>query len=317
MKIKNTIKKVLAVLFIAVLSANCKKVKENFDDCGVILRFTYFKNTDNIDKFPSEVHKITIFVFDQAGNFVAKYEETGPFGATYSKRLNNLPAGNYTFVVWGDLSDNTPFTEDIGVGRNKQEGGLKLKTTGVNKVATPPEPLFYGKIENVIVKNTLNQVVTIDMMKNTKSVTAIFDGLPVSPGKEGEFVCTIVAANGEYTFDNVPPQRAGLLTYLPQTKFNVAQQQMTADFVTMRLFENNECQSRIILTFVPSDGSPPVVIMDISLTDAIKAEYNRAIDFVKEDKFVLHFKVDWVSFGNFSVEINGWIVVREQTLVVG
>jgi len=304
MKIKNIIKKALTVLFIAVLSANCKKVKENFDDCGVILRFTYFKNTDNIDKFPSEVNKITIFVFDQAGNLVAQYEEKGPFGATYSKRLNNLPAGNYSFVVWGDLSDNTTLS-NTGAGR-LQDRGVELKRTGID-IATKPEPLFWGKVDNVNVKNTLNQVVTIDMMKNTKSVTAIFNGLPIS--KEGEFVCTIVAANGEYTFDNLPPAMATLLTYMPQTKVDVAGNKMTSDFVTMRLFEDYLCKSRIILTYYPLDGSAPKELMNISLIDAIKMQYSdRVVDFVKEDKFVLVFNVDY-AFGNFSITINGWEVV--------
>ena len=300
MKIKNIIKKALAVLFIAVLSVNCKKVKENFDNCGIILRFAFTKNTDNVDSFSSEVQNYTLFVFDAAGNLVATYDDIGPFGPDYFKRLTNLPAGTYTFVVWGNLSDNISLST-TGAGR-KGDRGIKLKTIG--DIASQPGVLFYGKLDNVTVSNSFNQVVTIDLMKDTKSVTAIFNGLPAS--QPGDFVCKIVAANGEYNFDNLPPAVAKMLTYMPQNTYDMAANQMTSDFVTLRLFDEDWFNARIILTHVATGE----VIMDVSLIDAIKLAYPN-VDFVKDDKFVLVFDIQG-TFGNWSVTIRGWTDVGSE-----
>ena len=307
MKIKNTIKKALAVLFIAVLSVNCKKIKEDNSNCGIILRFAFTKNTDNVDHFSSEVYNYTLFVFDETGKLVATYEDIGPFEPDYFKRLTNLPAGTYTFVVWGNLSDNIALNT-TGAGR-KDDRGIKLKTTGAD-IASQPGVLFYGKLDNVTVNNSYNQVVTIDLMKDTKAVQAIFHNLPLTPGQEGEYVCKIVAANGEYTFDNMPPALAAMLTYMPQNTFDVAGSKMTSNFVTLRLFDESWFKAEIILTFVPSDGSAPVEVMRVSLIDAIKAEYkDRAVDFkeffIIQDVIVLNFYVDFTN-GNFTVTVNGW-----------
>ena len=317
MKIKNTIKKALAVLFIAVLSVNCKKVKEDNSDCGIFIRFTYTLNPDGTDKFSSSVQKLTIFVFNEAGHLVQEIEKTGPFWKDYRVQLN-LPAGVYSFVVWGNLSDETPLS--IGAGR-EMDRGLELRTPTTNLVETHPQPLFWGTAQKINVKVLNNQEVVVDMMKDTKSVKVIFHDVPASANTAGQFVCRIEAVNGDYNFQNTIMPHSRKLTYIPQRSFN--NNILTNDFVTMRLFDYNAatesslCQSRLILEYIPDDGSPPMIIMNISLTDIIKKqpEYKNA-NFIIDDVFILEFYIDY-TFWNYTVTINGWIVSEGQTIIVG
>ena len=305
-------------MFLAVLTIGCK-TKEDNSDCGIAIRFTYTLNPDGIDKFSSSVQKLTIFVFNEAGHLVQEIEKTGPFWKDYRIHLT-LPAGVYSFVVWGNLSDETPLS--VGAGRDIDRG-LQLKTPNANLVETHPQPLFWGTAQKINVKIMNNQEVLIDMMKDTKSVKVIFHGVPASANTAGQFVCRIEAVNGDYNFQNTPMPHSRRLTYIPQRSFNENTFSLTNDFVTMRLFDYNAaaesslCQSRLILEYTPADGSPPQILMNISLTDIIKKqpEYKN-VNFIIDDVFILEFYVDY-TFGNYTVTINGWIVSEGQTIIVG
>jgi len=107
--------KTLIILLSLVALTGCDKFKEDLSNCGIWLKFEYVLNPEHIDKFTTEVNKLTIFVFDAAGNYVTEFEEEGPFAVNYRFHLT-LPAGTYQFVVWGNISDETPLSS-TGTGR--------------------------------------------------------------------------------------------------------------------------------------------------------------------------------------------------------
>ena len=296
----------LTLCFLVVLLAGC--IKEDLSKCGVVIKFKYDINPSGQDRFTTDVQKLDLFVFSQQGDLVEEVKVDGPFGADFGIRLQ-LPAGVYSFIVGGNLNSKTVLSTSLG---SRLVDRRMIYTAPQNIVADPPEPFYYGAKSTVTVKPENNGEVLIPMMKVTKRVQAVFKGVPVTGSNSGQFVCRIEAANGDYTFNNVPPADARMLTYLPERTVNTAAPQITDDFVTLRLFENNACKSRLILEYIPPDGSAAVTILDTPLSDAIKKAYpyGESTDawqnfFLINDLFILEFEVTH-TFGNFGITPKGW-----------
>jgi len=292
-------------LSLALLTA-C--LKEDLSVCGITVRFKYDLNPEGKDKFPTDFKSITLYVYNQSGTLVGEYKDTGPFGPDYKMRLN-LRSGNYTFVAWGDLSDDTPVSSQNSLSA----GSLSLKTGTDNKVEKHPLPLYHGSVSNLGVRVSNNSEVLISMMKDTKTVKLIFNG-PFSSANADNFVSRITAVNGDYDFyNNIKGNR--LLTYIPITTFSAQGPSLNKEFVTMRLFANNWCKSKLIFEYVPNNGSSVVTLINDALTDLIIKQYQALIDskyngdaakfFIIEDVFILEFEVKY-TFGNYTITVNGW-----------
>jgi len=310
MKARNLMMLSLAALI--ALLAGC--TKEDLTECGIDIRFKYDYNTARVNKFTSDIHKLNLFIFNEAGECVREYEDAGTFGDDYRMRLKLVP-GVYDFVVWGELAEDNmvmnrglnrlvpPFTDDR----------LNLQSDAGNQVLAFPHNLYYGVRKKVEVFSFGNDDVLISMVKDTKSIRVIFKGLPTSnPLTMDNLVCRIVAVNGDYNFDN------GLmgnreLTYMPQGGFQVAGSALTLteDFVTMRLFADNSCHSRLTLEYRPTNTNT-VKILDAKLTDLIIHEYP-SVDFVRDDVFLLEFDYTGdYTFTNYTITVNGWKVATSN-----
>jgi hypothetical protein len=136
----------------------------------------------------------------------------------------------------------------------------------------------------------------------------VFNGLPVSAETAGNLVCRIEAVNGNYTFENNLTGGNRRLTYVPQTRTDFTTDPVVYyDFVTMRLFPNNECKSRLVLEYHPNNGGSTTTIMDVKLTDVIKKAYPN-VDFDRRSEYELQFDCSGYTFSDITVSINGWLV---------
>jgi len=331
MNIIRSRKKILALFFTVALLMCCNKmIHEDNSLCGVDIMFKYDLNTLGIDKFPDDVHKIHLYVFDKDGRLVAEVIDEGSFGTDYRMHLN-LPAGVYDFIVWGGIGidGETPYERAGTIMSNRR---LNLRAPN-NTVETFPDDLYYGSSMKVEIKVLDNQVVLIPMMKDTKHVRVVFDGLPglISSGVAnggGSFVCWIEAENGDYGFDNLPIGTRRL-RYLPKENIQEALNEMLYDFVTLRLFNNDN--SKLILEYVYLDGTRER-LLDISLTEEIKKHYpipnnvSNAPDFneanywrdffIVADEFVLKYEIK-LTLGGFIINPANWNQVPGGGGVIG
>jgi hypothetical protein len=298
----------IALLFTALLATGC--TKEDLTMCGVDLRFRYDYNIEEIDQFAPRIGKLDLYVFNSAGLFVERYEIEGPFGEEFRMRLD-LPAGTYNFVVWGDRGDEfvvSPLTP-VSTRQATALGEATLSLTAGNggRVETFPTGLYYGAQTNVEIRPYGDEVM-LSLIKNTKAVTAVFNGLPVSDETAGNLVCRVEAVNGNYTFANKLTGGNRRLTYVPQTRTDFTKDPVVLyDFVTMRLFANNECQSRLILEYHPTNGGSAMKLLDVKLTDVIKKMYEN-VDFDRRSEYELQFDCSGYTFADLIIEVNGWIV---------
>lgn len=96
----------------ALAAASCDSSLFDYEgDCEVhhIVRFRYDKNLKWADAFASEVNSVNLYVFDNNGIFLQEYSGRGPALSTgdYYIELKNLPAGDYKFVAWCGLDNDT------------------------------------------------------------------------------------------------------------------------------------------------------------------------------------------------------------------
>jgi hypothetical protein len=317
MKKLNIIKTGLLLLAVA-LAVAC--TKEDLTICGVDVSFRYDHNMEGTDQFADSVTKVNLYVFNEAGRFVGHYEEKGPFSDDFKMRID-LPAGTYHFVVWGDLGEEytvTPLTVPALSRANTLSDATLSLTSGTNgRVDTHPTGLYHGMRSNEEIVRPFGVEVEIPLIKNTKKVTAVFDGLPVSEGTVGNLVCRIEAMNGNYTFSHHLTGENRRLNYMPKlrTDFSGETSVVSFDFVTMRLFANNDCRSRLILEYYPENGAPMTELFNVSLTDAIKEMYGDDVDFDRRSNYELLFfasrgDIPNYTFTDVTIKIGDWVVTQ-------
>ena len=168
----------LMSLILAVGCISCNTIFTDQSDCprGVSLRFVYDYNMEYANAFPSKVHCLSVYVFDESGQFVGRYDETTDALRDESYRMEmKLDEGTYTLLAYGGLScpeksfDITPYSrlsshiDDMYVTLN-HDGFVSDESL---------HGLFYGA-EEVTVPHVDDFVQdTVYMMKNTNNIRVV------------------------------------------------------------------------------------------------------------------------------------------------
>lgn len=314
----------LKTLAVAALLATTIQgcIKEDVDTCGLIeVRFRYIKNTEMRDKLASDVDRVNLCVFDGEGIFVDEYSSEGSFlDENYVMRLKLKP-DTYTFIVWGNLSDEygtTPLTR--GVSR-LEDARLWLRRSS-NTVTEFPPALFHGDKYGVeVVSSQQRQIVMIDLMKDNNLIWVIKRGLPLRDRSAGTaFDCFITSTNGDYDFDNSPRSDGGLLKYIPQSEV-VEGNILTSNFVILREMNNGSTGSRLIITHTPA-GSQPEELLNVPLTPLlVNARQNplnagNTGDLDIDDTYILVVDFDY-THQSVTITINGWKAVDGGGGIIG
>ncbi len=173
----------LGMSLLCVSMPSCESIYDSTDDCprGVSLRFTYTYNTLEADAFRSQVDCITVYVFDDEGNYLTQYTETSERLREEGYRMNfPLAAGRYRLVAYGGLAHDsrsfgvTGFTE-AGSGTKRADLRVRLLREG-NESDKDLHDLFYGTAEVTILEDDYKEI-TVDLMKDTNVITVALQEL--------------------------------------------------------------------------------------------------------------------------------------------
>ena len=244
-------KKATNVVHITVLAAaiaSCDSVLDYDDgDCSIKYRvkFKYDYNMKKVDAFAREVKTVTLYAFDDKGNFV--YQKTGEgemlADGSYSMAVDIDPK-QYHLVTWAGLDDQS-FAVPVMDSRSQIDDlvVLTLRETTARSGETGAEeegkfivkrqlsPLWHGEVmngENRISTSpatggTREEVTTIGLMKNTNHIRIIVaqvnqhpeTEIPVSRAIRSDmFTYSIYDDNGKMHYDNSLLED-NLLTYEP------------------------------------------------------------------------------------------------------
>lgn len=282
--------------------------KENLSDCGRLnIQFRYDKNTEGIDKFPSEIDKINLYVFDANGIFIGEYTDEGSHLDANYKMFLPLKPGIYHIIVWGNLRDDFE-VKPLQVGVSTfEDAKLRIKRETDDNISKTIEPLFHGALYQLNVNPLGNQTHIVSMIKNTNTIRVKFLNFPPEENPSTEkpsYTCRITDTNGTYKFDNSLANNH-LLQYIPRI---YSQDTLTYEFTTVRLFQ--ESPARIIVEKRIGGIVVEEVINQSLIGILLKHPYIQTQDDLDiQDMYNLE-----VKFGtSIIISVNDWVIVDIET----
>lgn len=216
-------------LVVAVLGAaaaglafsSCERIYDDLDPCphGVSLRFVYDYNMLYANAFPSSVDCLTLYIYDEDGNYVDTKVVTGPELQDENYRMTlDLEEGTYRFVAYGGLACEK---KTFSVLSEPSSGSMytDLQVEMDKSLVSSPVPedrrlhdLFRGEL--VLATAELYSEGTVRMMKDTNNIRIVLQQLNGKPVHADDFEFSITDDNTLFGYDNDLIAN-GEITYLP------------------------------------------------------------------------------------------------------
>ena len=320
---------VISFLIILMAAMTSCDVYEDLYPCpkGVTLRFVYDYNMEYADAFSKQVDCLTLYIYDEDGNYVGTRTESGAALQDESYRMTiDLEEGSYRFVAFGGLAcDKHSFSVTQEPGNGTQLAGLNVAMQHDNLTSDAQlHDLFYGALD-VKVEGEMYRDVTLYMMKDTNNLRIVLQQADTEsdPLDIDDFVIRITDDNTLLANDNsIIPN--GTVTYMPWsqgdglvagesdggTPVSVA----WAEFSTSRLLATNEPR----LTIYSNQRQETVV--DIPLIKyllLLKSErYAQMADqeyLDRESVWSIIFLLNDYTWHDVMIKINDWTVRLNNT----
>lgn len=343
----NGIIKLLIAWLLALTGMSCSNPVFDYEgDCGVhhYLRFVYNMNLKWADAFPSEVHSVNLYAFNERGLFVKEYLGRGEdlSKPDYTIELDLSP-GKYTLVAWCglyndgiDMGSFTVPTPEPGV-TTLDELNCSLNTLRNNEYDeysdTEIKFMYHGilDVDLVDTQDGMSYDYTMYLTKDTNHIRVILQQLSGEDMDPADFSFRLEAPNGEMDYDNslVGDQT---VNYLAWDKFSgeagifegtegegdlIYADGVVADLSTCRMMAD---QSKVMKLTIFNDktgdviASVPVIQYALMAKEYYETAYGHQMtnqEFLdREDEYVLTFFLDkddrWI---DSYVYINSWRIV--------
>ena len=319
----------LCVASVGFAFSSCERIYDDLEPCphGVSLRFVYDYNMLYANAFPSSVDCLTLYIYDDSGNYVDTRVVTGPELQDENYRMTlDLEEGTYRFVAYGGLAceENT-----FSVLREPSPGSvytdLRVEMDKSRVSASLPadrrlHDMFWGEL--TLATAELYSEGTVEMRKNTNNIRIVLQQINGKPVHADDFEFAVTDDNTLFGYDNDLIAN-GTITYLPWA-FGEAVAGISGDgenegepvvvayseFSTSRLMTKN---SPKLVIRLKEDGKE---IVNIPLNDyllLLKSELYAKMkpqEFLDRESvwsmvFFLGSDMSWI---NTHIKINDWIV---------
>lgn len=206
------------------MGISCNTIYTDQSDCprGVSLRFVYDYNMEYVNSFHKKVHCLSLYVFDEAGNYVGRYDETTDVLKDEGYRMEiELDEGRYTLLAYGGTAcedssfDITEYpTKASGTTVGDMQVNLRHDDFTSDKSL---HGLFYGSETLEVTRRDDFVQDTVYMMKNTNNIRIVLQ--QANGGKSltaDQFDFSITDDNSCLDGTNAVVSK-GLVTYKPWT----------------------------------------------------------------------------------------------------
>lgn len=301
---------------------SCLREQTAMCESWLLLRFRYTLNNQYTNLFGNNIHKVTVYVFDDEGKYVNTFSEQGEHLTNdYVMRIP-LSEGKYSVVAYG--GDFKAFsTGELSGQGNTLSGTLRKGLTDLNDFRTElkntggegdylypslvPDDFYAGFVTDAVAMVGNQKVTEVELMKDTKQVIVrITNTSPVTVqsvyAAAQPFDVSIMALNGRYLADNNVDLNHGTFKYTPVNMI-AGTDFVEAELKIMRLMLGQV--SRLVI----KNSLTSEVIYNENMIDQIllNPKYKTQTDFDREDRFI--FEIGIQTDGNhvrISVVINGW-----------
>ena len=282
---------------------------QDYSDCpyGVYVKFRYDYNLQRADMFPDHVGQVTLYVFDENGNYVTQQTETNSALSSplkdpnYVMHVENLQPGKYQFLA---LAGQNDYAEQLKTSRakfvrtepsagdnmQKLEVNLDHQDRGdydeVENQSLPLDTLWHGKLlEGIEVSASKPAYATIPLIRDTKKINVTLRELedPTTMDVDN-YEMTIIDHNARILWDNSLDE-SRQLRYTPHATWNTSDAEegtasdatgnpiagvgkiAHADFMTSRILKHDDINQDGRLIIVDKETQKPVV--DVNLPDLL------------------------------------------------
>lgn len=330
-KAKNFVGLMTAAIILLFVNS-CNVIYEDLEPCpeGLRLRFVYEYNMLFANAFPSQVHCLTLLIYDENGNYITTVTETDRNVLSNEdwRMTLDLPAGKYTLIAYGGMAcENASFEFDPtpGSGVNMTEVDVEMKPEFISSPENNPlHDLFYGMLKVEVLDTSLDYTeATVKMMKDTNNLRIVLQHLDNSPVDINDFNFEVIADNTKFNYENtvIPvgnnifrPWAMGQehvgADIVGDEVVNVPAEIAYAEISLSRLMLNGGSQLEITRA---SDGDSVVSLPLAIYLQYLKSQHYKSMgpqEFLdRESEWTLFFFLDknnrWVKT---KIIINGWVV---------
>lgn len=242
---------------------------QDYSDCpnGVYVKFKYDYNLQRADMFNDHVGQVTLYVFDENGNYITQQTETNSALSSplndpnYVMHVENLQPGKYQFLA---LAGQNAYADQLQSGRakfvrtelakgdniKKLEVNLDHQSRGdydeVENHAMPLDTLWHGKmLESVEVSSSEAAYATIPLVRDTKKINVALRDLDSPQDMDvNDYTMTIEDHNARILWDNSLDESRKVV-YTPHATWNTVDETEQgkiahADFMTSRILKHDD-----------------------------------------------------------------------------
>ena len=292
-------------ILIGVFLSGC--ITEDLGDCPddgqlhkITLDLRYEHNMRYTDEFSSIVDSLEVYVHDDLGNFVEK------FNFRKSEISGNeveliLPNGEYRITTWVNRSRNYNPTGTA----MRPAATMELVRNALRESSYVPEALLHGAASIKLWNRDVRTTIKLIKDTNTIHVTCNFNKVL---GTNVTTEARITGQNSIYDFDNNPVREPNALTYYIPTILNTtyAAQSDYSRFTVMRLLSDDDLTLTITLK---TPGSPDEVLQNRLLTQMLMSYpgYNSNEMLDRQDVYHLTFEFEYNNADSTWMVVGIWI----------
>ena len=302
----------IIISFCIALISGC--LKEDLSNCRKLhyLTFEYTKNKQGTDLFSSQVKALDVYVFDKDGKYIKYFSDKGAHFSSSSYSIPiDIPDGEYTFVVWGDVEEAYYISDqsDINAGQQLQTGLSSFNNSRLSLKAGQeyPEDLFFGIAKQVHINSNKSNNTHIQLIKNTNTLHITVNGIQnirrSTSSSSFDLICYL--ANGELKFDNSISLPERLFQYIP-VKRDENEDTLTYKVKTLRLL--TDMKSQLILQ--NKTTGEDIFNENIIHLLLLSPDINNNDDLDTNDEYNINLSVN--TNQSITISVNGYVVINSD-----
>ena len=326
---KGAILSAAAIASLALTSCNNSFIYDDLPECvpEYRVRLSYDRNMTSTE----QVHKVEaaeIYAFDADGNLAATAtaDKQTLIDNDYTLPIKLNRFETYDLVVWGGLTEESPFKLD-GTRAVTTKEDLTCRLTTVtdnegNETSSSELPhLFHGAMPFTFTQEEGTEEQTIKLTKNTNTIKVVIRKDNGGPIVRNEFPVRIVDKNAVMAHDNSLKERNTVIYNPVKTEFGefetkdgngaatgVFTRGASSDFHVARLMQDEDPRLQIL------DGEWGRKIVDLPIMDMIKHVHSSAypemslqeyLDRQDEYDVDVTFHVEEL-YVHLAIIVNGW-----------
>ena len=197
-------------------------IYDDMEPCpqGVRLRFVYDYNMEFANSFHKKVDCVTLYVYDEKGNYLQTITETTDVLADENYRMTlDFEPGHYRLVAYGGLACEAHSFSVVNAPSRQASSYTDLQVRmDEGKLGTRLHDFYYG-MQDVEIRASDTDYVeeTLYMMKNTNNIRIVLQQLNGEPVYADDFTFSITDDNTLFAYDNMLVPN-GTVTYTPWVK---------------------------------------------------------------------------------------------------